>query len=105
MNKILIAIISISLFTTSCNKNKKAQVPETKQASQSTNNSASRIITNTQDVFVSNGILNFSTLEVYETFLQNFENKSLEEKNEWISNFNFSSLHSTGIPTETERLF
>lgn len=42
---------------------------------------------------------------MYEAFLQNFENKSLEDKNEWLSNFTFSSLHSVGIPTEIERVF
>jgi hypothetical protein len=105
MKKIILAITAIALLTVSCNKAKKTVEEETKQISLIENNSASRITTNSQEVFVSNGILNFSSLEVYEAFLQNFENKSLEDKNEWLSNFTFSSLLSVGIPTEIERVF
>lgn len=105
MKKIIFAISAIALFSIACNKARKTIDENDNSITQTENNNLNRITTNSQEVFVTNGILNFSSLEVYETFLQNFENKSLQDKNEWISNFNFSSIHSIGIPPETEILF
>ncbi len=89
----------------SCNKKPKENTIEQTTTLQTEVSSSSPITTNSQEIYVSNGILNFSTLDVYENFLRNFENNSLEHKNEWLANYNFTSLHSIGVSEEVEREF